>query len=58
MILGQSAAIAACKAIDADQAVQDIPYETLKEKLLERGQVLTLPLVPAWNKTVIPSMRL
>lgn len=43
MILGQSAAIAACKAIDADQAVQDVPYETLKEKLLERGQVLTLP---------------
>jgi len=43
MILGQSAAIAACKAIDIDHAVQDIPYNVLKEKLLERGQVLTLP---------------
>ena len=43
MILGQSAAIAACKAIDIDHAVQDIPYKALKEKLLERGQVLSLP---------------
>jgi len=43
MILGQSAAIAACKAIDIDHAVQDIPYEALKEKLLERGQVISLP---------------
>jgi hypothetical protein len=43
MILGQSAAIAACKAIDRDQAVQDIPYDVLKEKLMERGQVLSLP---------------
>lgn len=43
MILGQSAAIAACKAIDIDHAVQDIPYKVLKEKLLERGQVLALP---------------
>lgn len=45
MILGQSAAIAACKAIDIDHAVQDIPYKALKEKLLERGQVLSLPEV-------------
>jgi len=43
MILGQSAAIAACKAIDIDHAVQDIPYEALKEVLLKRGQVLSLP---------------
>jgi len=42
MILGQSAAIAACKAIDTDHAVQDIPYEALKEKLLERNQILKL----------------
>ncbi|MBA4409822.1 MAG: FAD-dependent oxidoreductase [Bacteroidota bacterium] len=45
MILGQSAAIAAYKAIDIDHAVQDIPYKALKEKLLERGQVLELPKV-------------
>ncbi|MDP3180318.1 MAG: FAD-dependent oxidoreductase [Bacteroidota bacterium] len=44
MILGQSAAIAACKAIDIDHAVQDIPYEALKEKSLERGQVLSWPV--------------
>jgi hypothetical protein len=42
MILGQSAAIVACKAIDSDHAVQDIPYEALKEKLLERNQILKL----------------
>ena len=42
MILGQSAAIAACKAIDSDLAVQDIPYEALKGKLLERNQILKL----------------
>ena len=29
MILGQSAATAACLAIDADQAVQDVPFEKL-----------------------------
>lgn len=45
MILGQSAAIAACKAIDIDHAVQDVPYKVLREKLLERGQVLSLPEV-------------
>ena len=43
MILGQSAALAASMAIDNDQAVQDVPYEALKEKLLERKQVLV------WN---------
>lgn len=43
MILGQSAAIAASQAIDMDQPVQDISYQALKDKLLERGQVLSLP---------------
>lgn len=42
MLLGQSAAIAACKAIDIDHAVQDIPYKALKEELLKRNQVLSL----------------
>ncbi len=42
MILGQSAAVAACDAIDNDRAVQEVEYEVLKKKLLERGQVLTL----------------
>ncbi len=40
MILGQSAATAACMAIDAKQAVQEVPYEQLKARLLEDGQVL------------------
>jgi len=40
MILGQSAAAAAVIAIDNDMAVQDVPYEHLKEVLLEKGQVL------------------
>ena len=42
MILGQSAAIAACIAIDKKQAVQEVTYENLKEKLLEKKQVLSL----------------
>ena len=42
MILGQSAAVAACLAIEKEQAVQDIDYETLKSILLQKGQVLAL----------------
>ncbi len=40
MILGQSAATAACLSLDAKVAPQDLPYETLKARLLEDGQVL------------------
>jgi hypothetical protein len=40
MILGQSAATAAAMAIDAKIAVQDVPYEKLRAKLLADGQVL------------------
>ena len=40
MILGQSAAVAACLAIDKKIAVQDLKYEELKKVLLEKGQVL------------------
>jgi hypothetical protein len=42
MILGQSAAVAACMAIDEKIAVQDVEYEKLKNLLLEKGQVLTM----------------
>jgi hypothetical protein len=42
MILGQSAAVAASIAIDKHQAVQDISYDLLKEKLTARKQVLSL----------------
>jgi hypothetical protein len=40
MILGQSAATAAVMAIDAKIAVQDVPYEKLRARLLADGQVL------------------
>ncbi|QGJ70218.1 Secreted protein-xanthan lyase [Planctomycetales bacterium 10988] len=40
MILGQSAATAACMSIDQNIAVQDLDYETLKKRLVKDGQVL------------------
>lgn len=39
MILGQSAAIVACLAIDGNNAVAEVPYEKIKTKLEEAGQV-------------------
>ena len=42
MILGQSAATAAVLAIDNEVAVQAVNYETLKQRLLDDGQRLTL----------------
>jgi hypothetical protein len=43
MILGQSAATAACQAIDADVSVQEVEYATLKDRLVADGQVLQSP---------------
>ena len=40
MVLGQSAATAACLAIDAGVAVQEVPYEKLRGRLVSDGQVL------------------
>ena len=40
MILGQSAATAAVMAIDGKIAVQDVPYDKLRARLLADGQVL------------------
>jgi hypothetical protein len=40
MVLGQSAATAACLAIDRGTAVQDVPYAQLRERLLADQQVL------------------
>jgi hypothetical protein len=40
MILGQSAATAAVLAMNSNIAVQDVPYATLRERLLADGQVL------------------
>ena len=42
MVLGQSAATAACQAIDQRKAVQDIDYSLLKERLLKDKQVLEI----------------
>ncbi|MCH7916598.1 MAG: FAD-dependent oxidoreductase [Planctomycetes bacterium] len=41
MVLGQSAATAAVLAIDGELAVQDVPYDKLKARLLADGQVLS-----------------
>lgn len=40
MILGQSAATAACIAIDGDLSLQKVPYEKLRDRLLADGQQL------------------
>ena len=40
MILGQSAATGAAMALDGDVAVQEVPYNRLRERLLKDGQVL------------------
>ena len=40
MILGQSAATAGALAIDSGSAVQAVPYEELRKRLLDDGQVL------------------
>ncbi|WP_436418251.1 FAD-dependent oxidoreductase [Petrimonas sulfuriphila] len=42
MVLGQSAATAACQAIDQRKAVQDIDYTLLKEKLLNDKLILEI----------------
>ena len=55
MILGQSAATAAALAIQGNIAVQDVPYEKLKERLLADGQVLEYA-GPA-NKSTKPTVK-
>jgi hypothetical protein len=45
MILAQSAATAAVLALDAGIAVQDLPYEQLRQRLLADGQVLEFTAV-------------
>ena len=40
MILGQSAATAACLSIDREVPVQDLPYQDLRKRLIADGQVL------------------
>jgi len=40
MVLGQSAATAACMAIDSGSSVQEVPYADLRKRLLADGQQL------------------
>ncbi len=41
MVLGQSAATAACIAIDKSSTVQRVKYQELKERLLDKKQILS-----------------
>ena len=53
MLLGQAAATAAALAIDGGVAVQDVPYDPLRRRLLADGQVLEYrgpPRLPAGKK--------
>lgn len=43
MVLGQSAALAACLAIDGNKSVQDIDYVLLKDILLKKNVILNFP---------------
>ncbi|MEM6671787.1 MAG: FAD-dependent oxidoreductase [Planctomycetota bacterium] len=45
MVLGQSAATAACLAVEEDAAVQDVDLAALRDRLLADGQVLDPPPV-------------
>ncbi len=51
MILGQSAGTAAVLAIDEGVAVQDLPYEKLKAKLIKDVQHLHIPATPISGST-------
>ncbi|MCB1098523.1 MAG: FAD-dependent oxidoreductase [Verrucomicrobiae bacterium] len=51
MILGQSAATAACLSIDADVTVQAVNYPTLRDCLIADGQVLEYDAPPKKHPT-------
>lgn len=42
MVLGQSAATAACLGIDSACSVQDVDYSALSERLIQDGQILSI----------------
>ncbi|MGB0257958.1 MAG: FAD-dependent oxidoreductase, partial [Coraliomargarita sp.] len=50
MVIGQGAGIAAALSAREGVAVQDLPYETLRKRLLAQGQALKLPPEPAGKK--------
>ncbi|GAB5406925.1 MAG: FAD-dependent oxidoreductase [Aureliella sp.] len=56
MILGQSAATAAAHAIDNNQAVQDVDYDKLRERLQNDGQVLELESAYSFDARKLPGI--
>ena len=54
MVLGESAAYAACMAMDEGKAVQDVEYAKLRKKLLEAKQVLQYTRPPRRNAATAP----
>jgi hypothetical protein len=52
MTLGQSAATAACLAIEAGSSVQAVPYDRLRDRLVADGQQLAAasPRQPRSNR--------
>ena len=56
MVLGQSSATAAVMAITAGSAVQDVPYEKLKKRLVADGQVLELPDLAAKTRLQLTNL--
>ncbi|MBI1324285.1 FAD-dependent oxidoreductase [bacterium] len=56
MILGQSAATVAALAIDRDSALQDVPYDLIKKRLLADGQVLELEDTKTVRATKLPGI--
>ncbi|HUQ69297.1 MAG TPA: FAD-dependent oxidoreductase [Planctomycetaceae bacterium] len=44
MVLSQSAATAACLAMDAEVAVQQVPYDKLRQRLEQDGQIVAWPV--------------
>lgn len=54
MVTSQSAATAACLAIDDKVAVQEVDYEKLKTRLLADGQVLSWPPAGVDTSAVAP----
>jgi len=50
MVIGQGAGVAAALAARQGVAVQDVPYESLRQRLLAQGQVLELPAQPPVDK--------
>lgn len=55
MILGQSAATAAAMAIDNGQAVQEVEYAQLRERLLADGQILEYGTPKRQTKAIQPA---